>query len=185
MPYIRLLLDNHTDTFLPELLYKLQNEVDDFYCQLDPQAYLGCHPYHITFIGGLGKYSDEQVQKAIEECVQKHKNSLQFNCSNWHLSYKGSLKLEVNSIGPEFKEFQEDLAKALGCSTKKIWHPARGTENGYHITCGTFLGTSQEREKLNNYLQEHLQLKGLINCSIIEFENDSSTRRNPDSIQLI
>jgi hypothetical protein len=36
-----------------------------FVSQLDPEAGLGCHPFHLTLMGGLQTYSDQEVHTAL------------------------------------------------------------------------------------------------------------------------
>ena len=183
MPYIRLRLDTDTHSQFASLMAQLQQRwPDEFFSQLDPRAGLGCHPLHVTFVGGLGQYSDAQVQRAIEEGIRRINTRIKISLSKWHLSGVGGLKLQVDAVGPAFKQLQTVLAEAL--PKGKIWRSLPGTTCGYHITCGTFVGSASRRRAFLEQLQQQYAAHGEVVCSTIEFENDKLTP-NPPILELV
>jgi hypothetical protein len=64
MPYIRL-------TLSADSAASLASWVDQFWSlgllsQLDPAAQLGCHPFHITVIGGLHDHAADDIERALD-----------------------------------------------------------------------------------------------------------------------
>ena len=176
--YIRLRFDGALDHTLEKKLLELQTEwKGEFFSQLDPRAGLGCHPLHVTVLGGLRDCypDDDQVQGALDVVVGRTNWRIKFRPLKWEASGAGSIKLVVQSVGESFQRLQAELEARLPRGS--VW-VARG--GGFHITCGTFMGTAARRSA---FLQQCPQANGEMECGTIEYENDKGTP-NPPSLAL-
>ena len=171
MPYVRLLPTRDVQTQLAALMDSVQKSTlwhDKFYSQLHPAACLGCHPFHVTVLGGVREHSQVEVQDCLT--TPAWMSIITVETVRWNLTSVGSLQLLVRCTT---KSSIENLSKLLKQSLPraKIWRAKFGL---FHITCGVLQGSRSNhgnflrfvQSKAPNVIGARLQLEAL------EFETD-------------
>lgn len=170
MPYVRLVLDDVTTASVRDVGERVQAQLTAaggqpvFFHQLDPRAQLGCHPYHITLVAGLGSYTDDEVQAVLTQVAPMFP-PVKGTILEWGI--RGTLHLVVDC--PAAFEIASCLHRLL--PRGKLWQPPQ------HITVGRFAGFPHERAHFLDKVQSHFR----VQCSeqfpfqglAIEYENDT------------
>ena len=92
MPYIALVLDDSATPPIAAAAERLQAG-SAFLSQLDERAGLGCHPFHVTLIGGLHVYADAELVAALD--AGRATLPIRGRYVRWRLSGSSSVKLQV------------------------------------------------------------------------------------------
>ena len=95
MPYIALVLDDESKEPIAAAAERLQSG-SAFLSQLDERAGLGCHPFHVTLIGGLHVYSDAEIGAALD--AGRVTLPIRGRYLRWRLSPGLSCKLQLEVV---------------------------------------------------------------------------------------
>lgn len=171
MPYVRLLPTKDVQTQLAAFMDSLEKSTawrDKFYSQLHPAACLGCHPFHVTVLGGVREHSQVEVQDCL--IAPAWMSIITVETVRWNLTSMGSLQLLVRCTT---KSSIENLSKLLKQSLPraKIWRAKFGL---FHITCGILQGSRSNHGNFLRFVQSKVPslIGARLQLEALEFETD-------------
>ena len=143
MPYVRLRFSQWFEERLATVCEDVQQTVGHgiFLSQLQPEANLGCHPFHLTVVASLHMYSDAQVQGHLKDLVAARK--LFWNTitavERWNVTGAGSVQLLVRCDNLELLAHEIHIKLPKG----KKWSARKGL---FHITVGVLNNPSVNKK---------------------------------------
>ena len=163
MPYIRLTLSEESASSLASWVDKFNSL--GLISQLNPAARLGCHPFHITVIGGLHSHAAADIENALDAIA-----------STVHpfILDTPSLAPYCNSL--QFHNVPEHKA-AVDAGSRFVNGNRYGDPRPIHITLGRIDGevSTSLRDAMMHSIRDlpPLQIIG------VEFEDDNGHRTTP------
>lgn len=164
MPYISALLDSHTSAAVAAAAADMAA-----HSPFKPEE----RPLHVTLIGTLHMYSDDQIASALSKVVPPGATMPSGRFTRWEITRR-SLRIcvESPSMGPVARLLHKNLPKG------RVWKPQ-------HVTVGSIEGipAAQHAEFLAAVEAAFpIVENSVFTVPCLEFENDVEDRTNPPAV---